>query len=149
MNSSEGGGPGEEKKKKTISVCNFNVVFGLREPPPRPVVRSLTSPEASEGSAHSGDPSHGCAGPPLQHRHWAQGVGDPGDKCERPGPRVEQNLWPEVTRKCSLPPARPPAPPTGGHPKKHPGLTTCWGRRRGEEPRTCNSSPPRLPRPRS
>lgn len=45
---------------------------------------------------------------------------------ERPGARVEQNLWQEVMRKCSLPPA----PPTGGHPK-HPGFDNVLGAGRG------------------
>lgn len=46
---------------------------------------------------------------------------------ERPGARVEQNLWQEVMRKCSLPPA----PPTGGHPK-HPGFDNVLGAGEGD-----------------
>lgn len=69
---------------------------------------------------------------------------DFGEKCERPGARVEQNLWQEVIRKCSLPPA----PPTGGHPK-HPRFDNVLGageggwqlRAPGREPGAYNYSP--------
>lgn len=50
------------------------------------------------------------------------GEGRPRRQCERPGARVEQNLWQAAIRKCSLAPA----PPTGRHPK-HRGFDNVLG----------------------
>lgn len=50
----------------------------------------------------------------------------------------KKNLWQEVTRKCSLPPA----PPTANH-QKAGGLTTCWGaKEESESPESATRPPP-------
>lgn len=111
--------------KNNISVREISILcLALGNPRQERSSPSLSSTEASERSAHSGGrfPKGEQNRPPPSADPGPSGKGPTSEKVGAAGARVQQNLWQEVRRRRSLPPA----PPTGGAPK-HPGFDNVLG----------------------